>query len=92
LNITGYVENLEDGDVKIICEGKDEEINDFIKNIKVKKDFIDVSETLVRYEELTGEFKLFKIMYGSVQEELGGRVMELIQKIKQESFFSRERH
>jgi acylphosphatase len=74
LGITGYVENLEDGDVKIVCDGKEKEINDFIKNIKVKKGFIDVSEILVRYEEPTDEFKIFKIMYGDVAEELGDRL------------------
>jgi len=35
LGITGYVENLEDGNVKIVCEGKEAEINEFIKSIKV---------------------------------------------------------
>jgi len=74
LGITGYVENLEDGNVKIVCEGKAAEINDFIKGIKVKKDFIEVVETSLEYEEPTGEFKVFKIKYGDVPEELGDRL------------------
>jgi acylphosphatase len=74
LGITGYVENLEDGNVQVVCEGKEELINEFIKGIKVKKDFIDVVETSVEYEESTGEFKLFKIKYGDVPEELGDRL------------------
>ena len=74
LGITGYVENLEDGNVKVVCEGKAAEINDFIKGIKVKKDFIDVVETSLEYEEPTGEFKVFKIKYGEVVEELGDRM------------------
>lgn len=74
LGITGYVENLEDGNVKIVCEGNEAEITEFIEKIKVKKDFMDVSETSVRYEEPTGEFKLFRITYGDVQEELGDRL------------------
>ena len=61
LGIAGYVENLEDGNVKVVCEGKEAEINEFIKGIEVKKDFIDVVETSVKYEEPTGEFKVFKI-------------------------------
>ena len=72
--ITGYVENLEDGNVKVVGEGKEAEINGFIKSIEVKKDFIDVVETSVEYEEPTGEFKVFKIMYGDVPEELGDRL------------------
>jgi len=47
-----------------------------------------VVETSVKYEEPTGEFKVFKIKYGEVVEELGDRIIELIQNIKQESFFS----
>lgn len=74
LGITGYVENLEDGNVKVVCEGKEAEINEFIKGIEVKKDFIDVVETSVKYEEPTGEFKVFKIKYGDVVEELGDRL------------------
>ena len=74
LGVMGYVENLEDGNVKVVCEGKEVEINKFIKSIKIKKDFIDVVETSVEYEEPTGEFKVFKIMYGGVPEELGDRL------------------
>ncbi len=74
LEITGYVENLEDGNVKIVCEGKKPKIGDFIRGIKVKKAFIDVVETSVEYEEPTGEFKVFKIKYGEVAEELGDRL------------------
>lgn len=74
LGIAGYVENLEDGTVKIVCEGEEPKMVDFIRDIKVKKDFIDVSETSVKYEEPTGEFKLFKIKYGDVPEELGDRL------------------
>ena len=73
LGIIGHVENFEDGNVKIVCEGKEAEINEFIKSIKVKRDFIDVVEAPVEYQEPTGEFKLFKIMYGDVPEELGDR-------------------
>jgi acylphosphatase len=78
LGITGYVENLEDGDVKIVCEDEEPKIEDFIRNIKVKKDFVDVSDVAVKYETPTGEFKLFKINYGDVPEELGDRLSTAI--------------
>jgi len=74
LGINGYVENLEDGTVKVICEGKEPKIEEFIRDIKVKKDFLDVSDVSVKYEEPTGEFKVFKIKYGDVPEELGDRL------------------
>ena len=72
--ITGYVENLEDGNVKVVCEGEEPKIEDFIRGIKIKKDFIEVVETSLEYEEPTGEFKVFKIKYGEVAEELGDRM------------------
>ncbi|MEA2074668.1 MAG: acylphosphatase [Euryarchaeota archaeon] len=74
LGITGYVENLGDGNVKVVGEGEEPEIEDFIRGIKVKRDFIGVVETSVKYEAPTGEFKLFKIKYGGVPEELGDRL------------------
>ena len=73
LDITGYVENLEDGTVKIVCEGKKEKIKVFVSNIKVKRDFIDVTEIIESYGDPTGEFSFFKIKYGDMQEELGER-------------------
>jgi len=74
LGITGYVENLEDGNVKVVCEGKEAKINEFIRSIKVKKDFVDVVAASVEYEEPTGKFTIFKIKYGDVPEELGDRL------------------
>ena len=74
IGITGYVENLEDGNVKIVGEGEEAKIEEFIRDIKVKRDFLDVSATSVKYEEPTGEFKVFKIKYGDVPEELGDRL------------------
>ena len=74
LGITGYVENLEDGNVKVVCEGEEPKIGDFIKGIKVKKEFIEVVETSLEYGAPTGEFKVFKIKYGEVAEELGDRM------------------
>ena len=74
LGITGYVENLEDGNVKVVCEGEEPKIEDFIRGIKIKKDFIEVVETSLEYGSPTGEFKVFKIQYGEVAEELGDRM------------------
>ncbi|MCW3132897.1 MAG: PKD domain-containing protein, partial [Methanophagales archaeon] len=51
------VENLEDENVKVVCEGEEPKIEDFIRGIKVKKDFIEVVETSAP----TGKFKVFKI-------------------------------
>ncbi len=74
MGIVGYVENLEGGDVKIVAEGKEEILRKFAEAIKIKKDFIEVRETKVSFKQETGEFNLFKIKYGDIQEELGDRM------------------
>jgi len=36
-NIVGFVENLKDGNVRILCEADEKIIDDFLKAINVKK-------------------------------------------------------
>lgn len=36
LGIVGFVENLKDGSVKIVCEGEEEMIKKFIQEINIK--------------------------------------------------------
>jgi acylphosphatase len=74
LSMTGYVENLKDGNIKIVCEGEEDNVKEFTKKIKVKKDFINVINVSAEYEKPTREFEIFEIKYGSVPEELGDRL------------------
>jgi len=74
LGIVGYVENLEDGAVKVVCEGDGAKLESFISHINVQKDFIAVQELAVNYEAPTGEFTQFRIKYGDMHEELGDRL------------------
>ncbi|MBA3045526.1 MAG: acylphosphatase [Candidatus Thermoplasmatota archaeon] len=75
LGIVGYVGNMRDGTVLIVCEGEESSIEEFIKTIKVKKDFIDVEDVnIVETLDPTGEFEFFDIKYGSTEEELGDRM------------------
>ena len=68
---SGYVENLEDGTVKVVCDGDGAKLETFISRVNVQKDFIAVPELAVSYEAPTGEFTLFRIKYGDLHEELG---------------------
>lgn len=61
LGIMGYVENLEDGTVKVVCEGDGAKLETFISRINVQVDFIAVQELAVSYEAPTAEFTLFRI-------------------------------
>jgi len=76
LNIKGYVENLRDGTVKIVCETDEESLQNFIKLIKIKEDLITVENIETRkIQPATGEYEYFDIKYGSMEEEMGERMV-----------------
>ena len=73
LQLTGYVENLEGGDVKLVVEGEKNKLNEFIEKIKINKFPIFVEKIETSFTEPTKEFKYFKIKRGDWREELGER-------------------
>ena len=74
LKITGFVENLKPYDVRIIAEGENERIDQFIEQIKIKKFPIEVEAIEVRLEDFKGEFKYFEIKMGEWGEEIAERL------------------
>ncbi len=62
LRINGYVKNLEDGRVELICEGEKEAIEALIKSINIEEYPIRVEDISVTYGTPTGEFKSFDII------------------------------
>ena len=74
LNITGYVENIEPYDVKIVAEGDEDRLKEFIERIKIRRYPIFVEDIEVRWEKAKGEFKYFEIKRGEWQEELFERL------------------
>ncbi|MEM2821731.1 MAG: acylphosphatase [Thermoproteota archaeon] len=77
--VNGYVENLRDGSVKIVCEGEKNDLDRFINEINVKMDLIEVSEVkVVRTSPATGEFQYFEIKYGPLEEELSERMVAAV--------------
>ncbi|MEM4311814.1 MAG: acylphosphatase [Nitrososphaerales archaeon] len=66
--VKGYIKNLEDGRVEIVVEG--ENLDDFLREIEIKKPPILVESIEKKEEKATGEFKTFKIMVGKIEEEL----------------------
>ncbi|MEM2828445.1 MAG: acylphosphatase, partial [Candidatus Nezhaarchaeales archaeon] len=55
LGVKGYVENLKDGSVQIVCEAEEGVLENFVKEIKVKEDFIEVEEVkIIEKSEATG--------------------------------------
>jgi len=70
LGIVGYVENLEDGNVKIICESPREKIEELIQRLEAAQPPIKVEKISLTYTEATGQFKSFKIVTGELAEEM----------------------
>ena len=73
LDIKGFVENIKPRNVRIIAEGKEENIKEFIKEIKIKRFPINVEEIEVEFKPSTGEFEYFEIRRSDWKEELGER-------------------
>ena len=74
LGIKGFVENIKPYDIRIVTEGEDEAISEFIERIKIKRFPIDVESVEVSFEGFKGEFEYFEIKRGDWKEELGERL------------------
>lgn len=62
LNLNGYVKNLDDGTVQVVCEGDEATINEFLKKINITQYPIRVENIEVAYKNPTGEFKTFELI------------------------------
>jgi len=74
LDITGCIRNIEPYDVKMIAEGDEKRLKQFIEAIKIEIYPIFVKELDVEWGDATGEFEYFKIIRGDWTEELFERV------------------
>ena len=69
-NISGYVKNLDTGEVEIVAEGSEQDLRGFINEINIIRRPIAVKLFTVRWEEATGEYADFEIIRGEIQEEI----------------------
>jgi len=62
LNITGWVKNLEDGRVEVVCEGEGAALNKFLDRIK---DLFGgyIRDARIEPQNATGEFEGFDIKF-----------------------------
>lgn len=63
LGLTGWVRNLRDGSVEIVCEGESEKIDSLIKWCWKGPSGARVDDVAVTREEYKGEFQSFEITY-----------------------------
>ncbi|MCJ7424658.1 acylphosphatase [Candidatus Bathyarchaeota archaeon] len=79
LNVKGYVESLRDGSVRIVCETDEDTLKDFIKLINIKQDLITVEKMeTIKKQPATGEYEYFDIKHGSMEEEMGERMVAAV--------------
>jgi len=76
LELSGYVRELTDGSVEVVCEGEQEVIQAFIKRISLVKYPVRVTGVEVRYSDPTGEFQDFHILRD------GGPISELAERLE----------
>ncbi|MEM2334684.1 MAG: acylphosphatase [Candidatus Caldarchaeum sp.] len=70
LGLVGYVKNLDDGRVNIVCESTENRINEFVETMRNAPPPIKVEDITVSYATPTGEFKTFKIITADLAEEM----------------------
>ena len=73
LGLSGTVQNLEPYDVRIVAEGEEAALKEFVKAVDIQDRPIRVQELDVSWAPATGEFQYFKILRGDWQEEMGER-------------------
>jgi len=72
--ITGFVQNLEDRKVKIVAEGSEEELKNFLSVINVSEYPIDVTGMDIKWDIASKNFNNFEIIRGDKDSELFERI------------------
>jgi len=62
LNLNGYVKNLDDGAVQVVCEGDEDAISELLKKINITQYPIRVENIDVVYKKPTGEYTAFELI------------------------------
>lgn len=73
-DISGYVKNLDTGEVEIVAEGTESDLLDLINRINIIQRPIAVKSFSVRWEEPTGAYSDFEIIRGDMQVEMFERI------------------
>ena len=69
VGLTGFVQNLVDGRVRIIAEGEDGNLDRFLYAIMIRNTLIDVEDVEVEHADATGEFANFYKLVGDGETE-----------------------
>lgn len=88
LELGGYIENLPNGTVRIICEGSEDAINNFVGKLDLHDDDIDVEDISLEWSDATGEFEWFEVKFDNLGMEMfqgfataGKKLSDVSQKV-----------
>ena len=62
-NVTGWVKNLENGEVEILLEGDDKNVNSVIDWCRNGPANSRVDEIKIKQEEFSGQYSNFEVLY-----------------------------
>ena len=69
-NLKGFAENVEDGSVRVVCEGEEEGIKGLIDSVKERSpSFAHVDEVSEEYGDYKGEFTSFERRGGDIPQK-----------------------
>ena len=63
LGVKGWVKNREDGKVEVLCEGPEKDVKTMIDWCMKGPEGAFVSDTKIKWEDYSGEFDTFQIVY-----------------------------
>lgn len=81
-NITGNIQNLSDGNVKVIAEGEEKDLEMFIHDINIKNTLINVKNIKKEYSTPTGEYEgFFKLVNEGETDERLDTAADLLKEL-----------
>ena len=87
--LVGFIENMPNGTVNVVCEGEKNLIEKFVSGIKMKTEIVEVEDIQVEYSNATGGFK-GKGFDIKVEESFKGMIKELFQGyVTSEKYFNK---
>lgn len=80
--LSGYVQNLPDGRVKVVAEGDESDLERFVKALKIRDTFIDVESIDKEYSPATGDFVGFsKMVFSGETDQRLDRAAYLLKEL-----------
>ena len=81
-NLKGYVQNLDDGRVKVVAEGENYDVESLLAALDIKNTLISVADIRREYGAATGEFQgFFKAVSGGETDQRLDQAAQLLKEL-----------